>query len=85
MDVHVRGSETVAALLVTVAEEAGLGPLDPSDYFVCPLQPPTQDDALALSEIMTRELDKRSLVDGQLRALKQSFGVSSAGSKPSGR
>lgn len=82
---HVRGSETVAALIVTVTEEADLGPLDPSDYFVCPLRPPTQDDALALSEIMTAELDKRSLVDGQLRALKQTLGVSSAGSRPSSR
>lgn len=73
------------SLLVMVALEAGLGPVDPSEYFLCPFQQLTEDDALALSEIMTWEMDKLSLVDGQLRALKQSFGVSSAGSRASGR
>lgn len=83
VDVEVRASETAEGLLLTVAAEAGLGPVDPLEYFLCPLQAPSEDDAFALSEIMTWEMDKRSLVDGQLRALKQTLGVSSGGSKAS--
>lgn len=80
---EIPGSDNVESLIVAVAAEAELGPLDPTEYFLCPLQPVRQDDALALSEIMTWEVDKLSLVDGQLRALKQSFGVSSGGKRPS--
>ncbi|CAM9721183.1 unnamed protein product [Scytosiphon promiscuus] len=83
VDVEARASETAEGLISTVALEAGLGMIDPEDYFLCPLQAPTEDDSLAFSEIMTWEMDKRSLVDGQLRALKQSFGVSSGGSRAS--
>lgn len=80
---EIPGSETVDSLVAVVASTAGLGPLDPSEYFLCPLQTLSEDDALALSEITTWEMDKLSLVDGQLRALKQSFGVSSGGSRAS--
>ncbi|CBN77552.1 conserved unknown protein [Ectocarpus siliculosus] len=83
VDVEVPASETAEGLLLAVAAEARLGPIDPAEYFLCPLQAPSEDDALALSEIMTWEMDKRSLVDGQLRALKQSFGVSSGVSRAS--
>ncbi|CAM9862638.1 unnamed protein product [Ectocarpus sp. 12 AP-2014] len=83
VDVEVPASETAEGLLLAVAAEARLGPIDPGEYFLCPLQAPIEDDALALSEIMTWEMDKRSLVDGQLRALKQSFGVSSGVSRAS--
>ena len=80
---EIPGSDNVESLLLAVAAEAELGLLDPMDYFLCPLQPVRDDDALALAEIMTWEMDKLSLVDGQLRALKQSFGVSSGSSRPS--
>lgn len=82
---EIAGSETVESLLLTVSAAAGLGPIDPQDYFLCPLHPPTEDDTLAFAEIATWELDKRSLVDGQLRALRQQFGVSSGGAKASPR
>lgn len=85
VDVDIPGSETVESLLLTVSASARLGPIDPTDYFLCPFQPLTEDDTLAFTEIATWEMDKLSLVDGQLRALKQQLGVSSSGARTSSR
>lgn len=82
---EIGGSEAIESLLAVVSAAAGLGPIDPADYFLCPLQPPSEDDTLAFTEIATSEMDKLSLVDGQLRALRQQFGVSSGGAKASPR
>lgn len=85
VDVEISGSENVEALLAVTAAAAGLGPIEPSEYFLCPFQPLTDDDKLAFSQIATWEMDKLSLVDGQLRALRQQLGVPSGGARASTR
>lgn len=82
---EIPGSETVEALLAMTTVVAGLGPIDPGEYFLCPFQPLTDDDTIAFAEIATWEMDKLSLVDGQLRALRQQLGVPSGGARASSR
>lgn len=81
VEVKISASETVETLLSLAFAAGGIGPFVPSEYFLCPCQPTLEDDALALGEIMTWEMDKLSLVDTQIRALRQQFGVSGAGTR----
>ncbi|CAM9829201.1 unnamed protein product, partial [Discosporangium mesarthrocarpum] len=85
VEVEVPSYENLDGIIKTVSAAAGLGQLDPKEYFLCPFHAPSKDDILALHEILTWELDKLSLVDGGLRALKQQLGVSSTGCKASAR
>ncbi|CAM9662942.1 unnamed protein product, partial [Phaeothamnion confervicola] len=62
---------------------AGLGNVSPEDYALCLWQAPTADDSAAFSEILTFELDRLSLMDGQIRALKHQLNIGGVGVRAS--